>query len=482
MNISMSYRFALWAIAIALASCAAGLQAATDSPAVQAAEALQPKAKPPFVIPTDAAARAKLVAEVREYMQRAPAEVRAHPAAADFPGVLAPNTPRVTRTVTVSGDRKRWQSTGLYANAGEVVTVTPATALPAGVSIEIIIGCHTDSLLGDKQTEWKRFPLLSRKFTLGPAATPVANAFGGPIFAAVRGNTGKAGFSLDLRLANAAEAPFFVLGKTTPAQWAAIRNAPAPWGELVGHNMILHFPASQVRQMDDPTPLLEWWDKVVAAEDHLVGWPERTEQERVVPDRQISAGWMHSGYPFMCYLASAPMITDLKKLRTDGDWGFFHELGHNHQSPAWTFAGQTEVTVNFFSLYCMETVCGKPTGTGHGAIKDLDALLKKRFADPPEMGPFEQLGPFIVLIRKFGWAPLQATLASYQSAPAAPKSSVEERQAEFIRRYSKNAKADLSAFFKLMGYACPDSLRGELKSLPAFDFAAWRAQMGTAKP
>ncbi|MBM4092020.1 MAG: glycoside hydrolase family 32 protein [Planctomycetes bacterium] len=26
-------------------------------------------------------------------------------------------------------------------------------------------------------------------------------------------------------------------------------------------------------------------------------WPARTAQERVVPDRQISAGWMHSGYP-----------------------------------------------------------------------------------------------------------------------------------------------------------------------------------------
>ena len=33
-----------------------------------------------------------------------------------------------------------------------------------------------------------------------------------------------------------------------------------------------------------------------------------------------------------------------------------------------------------------------------------------------------------------------------------------------------------------MGYACPDSLRAELKSLPAFDFAAWRAQTGAAKP
>ena len=434
---------------------------------------------PTFVLPTNSVARAKLVSEIRAYMEVPAGQVRAHPAAAGFPGVVATNTARVTRTVTVRGDLKRWQSTGLYANAGETVTVTPVTPLPVGVSIEIRVGCHTDSLLGEKQTQWKRFPLLSRKFNLGHEATPVANAFGGPIVVVVHG-ADKPGFTVDLRFANAVEAPFFVVGKTTLADWKQIRNAPAPWGELVGRNMILHFPSSQVRQMDDPTPLLEWWDKVVAAQDHLVGWPARTEQERVVPDRQISAGWMHSGYPFMCHLASAPMITDLKKLRTEGDWGFFHELGHNHQSQSWTFPGQGEVTVNFFSLYCMETICGKPPGSGHGAIKNLDAILDKRFANPPDMGPFEQLAPFIVLIRKFGWTPLQATLASYQPNPVPPKSTMEERQAEFIRRYSKNAKADLSAFFKQLGYACPESLCAELKSLPAFDLAAWRAQQKNA--
>ena len=451
--------------------------------AAQTAEAIQPKAKAAFAVPTDPAAKKQLVQEVNDYMALPVAQVRAHSAAADFPGMAPTNSPRVMRDFTFSGAKPRWQSAGLYANAGEIVIVTPQTELPAGATVEIRIGCHTDRLFNDKITSWKRFPSISRTFPLAAGPTQVANAFGGPIFIFVKPAKGKPASDLNftLHFENAVAAPFFVLGKTSVADWKAIRNAPAPWGELVGRNMILHFPSSQIREMDDPTPLLEWWDKVVAAEDHLVGWPARASQERVVPDRQISAGGMHSGYPFMCHLTSAPMITDLTRLSTKGDWGFFHELGHNHQSPMWSFPGQGEVTVNFFSLYCMEKIVGKPCGTGHGAIEGakLFANLDRRFGNLPSMGAFEQLAPFIVLIRNFGWEPLQQTLASYQTVPIAKDVALELRQAEFVRRYSRNAKADLSAYFKQMGYACPDELREEFSALPSFDYAAWRKEQAS---
>ena len=35
-----------------------------------------------------------------------------------------------------------------------------------------------------------------------------------------------------------------------------------------------------------------------------------------------------------------------------GSWGLWHELGHNHQSPPFTMEGQTEVSVNIFSMVC----------------------------------------------------------------------------------------------------------------------------------
>ena len=40
-------------------------------------------------------------------------------------------------------------------------------------------------------------------------------------------------------------------------------------------------------------------------------------------------------------------LVDLEYLRTRGDrWGFFHELGHNHQLGDRTFSGSGEVTVS----------------------------------------------------------------------------------------------------------------------------------------
>ena len=49
------------------------------------------------------------------------------------------------------------------------------------------------------------------------------------------------------------------------------------------------------------------------AEDRAVAL-ERFAPERVVPDIQISAGFMHSGYPFMCFInPSEADIVDLQK-------------------------------------------------------------------------------------------------------------------------------------------------------------------------
>jgi hypothetical protein len=448
----------------------------------------------PFIVPSDPVEKQRLVKQVRGYMALPPEQVRAHPAAADFPGVVRAGSPRVTRVISVHGPRVRapadalyaglkhgWQSTGLYANAGEIVTVTPQSPLTAGTTVTIMVGCHTDQLFNNAVTQWKRFPILTRSFKLSSEPTPVASAFGGPLFVAVELANGDsaADLKLDLRFANAVEAPYFVLDRTSPDDWKHNRSAPAPWAELVGHNTILHVPTSLVRAMSFPAPLLEWWDKVVGAQDALIGWPARMAQERVVTDRQISVGGMHAGYPFMCTLGSAAKITDLADLSENGDWGFFHEVGHNHQSLAWTFPGQTEVTVNFFSLYCTEHIIHKsnPALSGERLLRRLD----RRLGNPPSTDPFDQLAPFVVLISKYGWTPLQKTLASYQTAPVAPDAPQGLRQAEFIGRYSRNAKADLTHFFKQIGYDCPDSLSAELGSLPAFDCSAWRAKFAAAQ-
>lgn len=436
-------------------------------------------------------------ASARAYMSLPPDKVTAHHAAARFPGAVPADAPRVSRTLEFSTGTPRWQSTGLYAAPGETVTVTLDKPLPPGVKLRVRVGCHTDELTGANHWPLKRFPMVSRAFVVTPGDTPVANAFGGNIFVEVSGTElttvtpymwqgwesarPKPGtlaqvgaLPFKLAFANAVEAPCFRLGEDSPAAWEKIRDAPAPWAELIGRHVVLHVPSAEIRGLKDPVALLEWWDKVIATEDWLVGWPERTYRERMVPDIQISAGWMHAGYPFMYHLVSSKNSHDLAKLTKEGDWGFFHELGHNHQSPDWTFDGQVEVTVNFFSLYCMEKLVGLPHGQGHDSMKDLGRLLDKRLGTPAHKGAFEQLAPFVALTRKYDWAPLRETLASYQTKPNPREFTGKQRQAEFVARYSEFAKADLSAFFARLGYDIT-GVAERVKGLPAFDYEAFRA-------
>src|SRR5687767_13981526 len=114
---------------------------------------------------------------------------------------------------------------------------------------------------------------------------------------------------------------------------------------------------------------MRFWDQVLDAVADLACIPrERKRPERIVADVQISAGYMHSGYPIMTHLDSVAQTVQFHRMKS-GTWGHFHELGHNHQRGEWTFSGTGEVTCNWFSLYVMETLCGKPPGQGHDAME-----------------------------------------------------------------------------------------------------------------
>ena len=461
------------------------LFAASAAIAAVSPEEITPTKKNPFVPPAEAA-RGEMVEAIKAYMAKEPGTFGAHAAAHDFPGIVEAKE-RVTRTVTYDSnlvhrwDTKAgnapnlatspdvWQETGLYAAPGEVVVVKVAS-IPENRVVKVIIGCHRDSLV--KLEKWNRFPVIARTFELKVGDNKVANPFGGQLFIQSSHKDWrkpvKASPSTPLQFSNAVAMPTYVLGKDSPESWMKAKQLPAPWVTLIGKQVILHVQASEVKKLADPKGLLEWWDKAMALEDDLIGLV-RLAPERVVPDRQISAGFMHSGYPFMCWIdPSQKDSVDLPKLTKEGNWGFFHELGHNHQRTAWTFDGQTEVTCNLFSLYVMEKLVGKPQGRGHPAMEKIDELLAKRFAAEPNKGPFEQLATFVVLIRAHGWGPLRETLRSYATAATPAGASKEQLQSIFAERYGKAAKADVSEYFEKMGYHIEGTAKTALKGFPAF--------------
>lgn len=251
-----------------------------------------------------------------------------------------------------------------------------------------------------------------------------------------------------------------------------MKQAPAPWGELASGKIILTLPADVLTHVHDPAAVLAYWDQVIDLEDSLVGWPARSAPpERIVPDQEISAGFMHSGYPIMCMMGSGAGLVDLPKLKKEGAWGFFHELGHNHEAQAATFGSDyVEVNVNFCSLFVMEKLVGRDAIDGpQPALKDFEKLLRDRLGPEKKSGAFENLTMYVLPIKALGWEAFQKTLASY-SAPDGAKGikTREERMDEWVKRYSQNAGRNLAPYFEVFQVTCSEQTKETLKNLPVW--------------
>lgn len=370
-----------------------------------------------------------------------------------------------------SGRQTGWQSTGLYAPPGEPVTINlPDGVPPKGWAVRI--GAQTDTLW--KLEQWSRFPEISQRFALSASKTGVASPFGGLIYL-VAPNQGPDAV-VEVKLDGVVESPQYILGVTDAKTWQEdIRNRPGPWAELITDKVILTVPSKVVRSLDDPEPRMRFWDRVLDADADLAGRPhQRVNPERLAADTHISAGYMHSGYPVMTHMDAATRMVDLKLLGTKGDWGMFHELGHNHQSGDWTFTGTTEVTCNLFTVYVMETVC-----TDAGRRKGITpaenlAKLKAHMAKGSDFtawrnDPFLALSMYMQLRDAFGWDVYMKVLGEYRDLPANqhPKTDQDKRE-QWMVRMSRACGRDLGPFFAAWGVPATEKARASVKDLPAW--------------
>ena len=437
--------------------------------------------------------RLAVVAENRRLRESKSESGRTAPGARDFPGTVPDDAPRSVRSLRFDARVPGWHSTGLYLAPGDELRMIVHSPDPSQWRYRI--GCHVDNLW--HKSHWQRWPNISvtGRLAASPPVAPTAagesgtaqmaevvagSPFGGLIYLEPIGSPAQ---DLVLEIHGATAAPWWRRGQTSAAQWHELRTAPAPWAELQGEHLILTVPSAAVRNLEDPAPLMEWWDRVVAEQFALGSEQPAPRPERFVTDIQISAGYMHAGYPIMMGLDVAQaradgrpaVLLDLEQLRTHGNWGAFHELGHNRQKPTWTFAGTGEVTNNLFALFAGEVL--SDIEPWHNPwLEPQKKAARNYLASGAEFAQWKR-SPGIALVcyaevvRAFGWDPIRTVFRTAANLPAdrAPASDADKRDF-WVRELSGACDRDLRPFHRAWGWPLSQSLLTDpaLDALPAW--------------
>lgn len=392
-------------------------------------------------------------------------DIRAHRTAEAVYGKIPAGAVRFrNQQVTINGNWTGMLATGMYAAPGEVVNVTVPSAL-IGKGYYIRLSGHSDNIGEDNDT-WKRMPSgIQRSFPINTATTAVATPYGGAIYIdlldGADGQARRTYGDLNVTIDGAIKAPYFVLGKNTNQEWLdTIRNYPAPFAEFVTDNVAVSVPSSMIKNITDPEALLSYWNQYVGFQD----WVGGTEKYRTGPDRinfdvQISVGYLHAGYPIQgpSDVESSIDFLDLAVLRNSGEWGYFHEMGHEMQDQGhlwsggyegngFTFSGDVEVTVNIFAnaaLEKMAPLCPK-YDWGYSVYHNEVLLRSKQTINDTSKPKFDNKDPYpfyFALADGFGWETYRKVLSGYvddslANSPAYPKTN-QDKKDQWLIRWSK---------------------------------------------
>ena len=247
------------------------------------------------------------------------------PGVKDFPGDFD-ETPTLLENIEISLVTKFEErlSTGYYLAAGAYILIKVNSDQFENWYVRI--GAHTDDLTYcDTYCRWPRVSLTKKLLKDMCFSSP----FGGLVYF----ESPNSGGNLSVTISNVVESPYFDLTKPeTIEKWNQRRTSQGLWAEIAGEHIIFTSPSHCVRKLEDPGMVISFWDSVVKGHHKLRGTnPSDFRRERVVNDRQPSAGYMHSGYPIVTHLdcceqSSEECIYDLQKLYEKGNWGMFHGI------------------------------------------------------------------------------------------------------------------------------------------------------------
>jgi hypothetical protein len=301
-----------------------------------------------------------------------------------------------------------------------------------------------------------------------------ASAFGGLVF--IRVAPGRAPTTVDVTIEGAARAPSFSRGQRVDEWRAQVAASLVPWGELVGHHVILTLPLATLRSVVDPVALLDHWDAVLSTMADLAGLDiAMIRPERVVLDRQLQSGLVaDSGYPAVRQIDRAALLTDLATLLRDGEWGTYYILGRRFQARDWTIPGSQDALPALFSLYAYDRILGRSIAdVPHAPLAPasrsarLEAYIAAGRNYVRDFNGNTALEMYLQLIEGFGWAPMRALLHEYQSLADAERPTTDDaRVQQWALRSSRVFGRDLSPFYQRWGLPLSPATRMATAAYP----------------
>lgn len=415
-----------------------------------------------------------------------------------FPGLVDQSEPRVkdaqftldlnftdqnAQNLRISVAPSPQYSTGYYAAPGELIKIV----VPAGVDgLTVQIGAHTDNLAG--KSPLLRDPVIYNRKQLVSGVNYIRNLYGGHIYIL-------ASFAyanpVTFTITGAVVSPDFILGQTTDADWVAkVKASQVPWLELRAKRVIFTIPRDKVmatfnssEPFTNPTAVFTRWNDVfdldynawMGLSDNAPDIRDRSPQSqwRGILDIQLTNGYGHNGFPFVglndsYWFAS---FTSLNSITTSsGQWGTYHEFGHNcQQGSVWSWSTLGETTNNLFSFKVANRI-GANYNILHPAVSSgfpkalayANAAGTKNFDTDaamvtPDESPFMRMLPFVQIFEKYGYGAMTYLYTQARHADRLNTNDVTKHNFVY-EKLSDYTQTDLSPFFGAWGILISDAV------------------------
>lgn len=415
-----------------------------------------------------------------------------------FPGLVDQSEPRVkdgqftldlnftdqtAQNLRIAAAPTPQYSTGYYAAPGELIKIV----VPAGIEgLTVQVGAHTDNLAG--KTPLLRDPVIYNRKLLVSGVNYVRNLYGGHIYILA---TFAYPNPVTFTITGAVVSPDFILGQSADAEWVArVKASAVPWLELRTKRVIFTIPRDKViasftssEPFTNPTLAMTKWNDVfdldynawMGLSDNAPDIRDRSPQSqwRGVLDIQLSKGYGHSGFPFVGTNDSEwfKSFTSVNNLNTsNGQWGSYHEFGHNcQQADVWSWSTLGETTNNLFSFKVANRIganynilhpavsAGFPASITYASGTGIKNFDTDAFMTDNDSGPFRRMTPFVQILEKYGYGAMTYLYNQARHADRLNSSDITKHNYVY-EKLSDYTQIDLAPFFDAWGISISDAV------------------------